>query len=176
MEQREPALHTWIIDLLSGSFTQNENGPSSVTLQNGTTLYRARLYGIVVSKDELVIDDSTGNIIVRGFDQHFTATLGEPVLVIGRPRMYNEHLYLLGEIVKKVDIRWLQWREKQYPRTQTNPREYALDIVRTLDTGTGADYNNVIARLGTTGEELIVHLLATGELFETKPGKLKILE
>ena len=177
MEQREPAVHVWISELLSGSFVQNEESPSSVTLPNGRIIYRARLYGIVVSNEELVVDDSTGSIVVRAFEQHFTANTGEPVLIIGRPRLYNNEPYILGEIVKRTEIGWLNLREKQHPRPmRADPREHALETVRALDAGDGADYDAVVARIGDKGEEIIVHMLAVGELFETKPGKLKVLE
>ena len=177
MEQREPAVHAWISELHSGSVVQNEDTPSSVVLPSGITAYRVRLYGIAVSQDELVIDDGTGSVNVRAFDQRFTFNIGEPILVIGKPRLYNEQLYILGEIVKRVDTGWLHLREKQHPKpTMQNPKENAIEIVRSLDAGDGADYTSVISKLGGKGEELIVHLLAVGELFETKPGKLKILE
>jgi len=174
VEQRQPALHAWITELLSGSFVQQDDAPSAVQV-NGATISRVRLYGTVVSVNELVVDDGTGSLLVRTFDTSFKVNVGDPVLVIGIPRTYDGQPYLLGEIVKKVDMQWLVLREKQYPR-QTNQKSQVIDIVRSLDAGNGADYNEVTSKLGKNGEELIVHLLAVGELFETRPGKLKVLE
>ena len=167
--ERQTAIPVWISELLSGRFDQQEDSPSAVILPDGRTLQRARLYGIVVSMPELVIDDGTGSILVRTFESQSKSQVGDPVLVIGRPRVYNGQPYLLGEIIKTINPAWLQLRKQ--PKTQ-NP----LEIVRNLDSGEGADYDEVIKRIGTKGEETVLHLLSTGELFETKPGKLKLLE
>lgn len=171
MEQRKPAIHAWISELSSGSIIQNEDEPTAILLQNGTQLERARIYGTVVSTAELVVDDGTGSMLVRAFDNNIQIPIGMPVLVIGKPRVYNNELYILGEIVKKVDEKWLEVRKKQFPIKKTSS---PIDIIRELDKGEGADYNQVAERLGD--EKIIVHLLATGELFETRPGKLKVLE
>ena len=172
MEQK-PAIPVWITELLSGSFQQQEDMPAHVALPDGRTVERLRLWGIAVSTTDLVIDDGTGSILVRNFETPISIAIGDPVLIIGKPRIYNGQQYILGEIVKKVDARWLDVRKKTAPvnTQQTN----VLSIVRALDSGDGADYNAVLARIGNN-EEKIVHLLAIGELFETRPGKLKVLE
>lgn len=164
--ERETAINVWITELVSGSFTQQEDGPSSILLQNGKTIGKARIYGIAVSTEELIVDDGTGSILVRTFETPFNVKIGDPVLVIGRPRMYEEQCYILGEIVKKIDKKWLEIREKTHPAEP-------IEIIRTLDKGDGANYEEVAARIG---EEKVIHLLATGEIFETRPGKIKVLE
>ena len=172
MEQKPTAIPVWISELRSGRFAQQEDAPSAVILQDGKELQRVRLYGVIVSTNELVVDDGTGSILIRTFETPTNAQIGDPVLVIGRPRVYNEQPYLLGEIIKTVHPDWLQLRKKQAPIKTQNP----LEIVRALDNGEGADYDEVLKRIGTKGEDIIVHLLSTGEIFETKPGKLKLLE
>ncbi len=174
--ERETALHAWVSELLNGHFVQQQETPSYVELSNGIILHMARLHGIVVSTEELVIDDGTGSILVRTFDNHPSVAIGDTVLIIGRVRVYEQQLYILGEIVKKINTAWVKLAEKQHPKVKTDNRPDALAVVRTLDKGEGADYNEVAAHLGTNGEELIIHLLATGEIFETRPGKLKVLE
>lgn len=166
--ERETAVHAWITELTSGSFTQEEDGPSSVLLQNGTTIGKARIYGIAVSTEELVVDDGTGSILVRTFEKQFNVKIGDPVLVIGKPRIYQEQCYILGEIVKKIDTKWLEIIQKTHPIKQES-----IEIIRNLDKGDGANYEEVAARIG---EEKIIHLLSTGQIFETRPGKIKVLE
>lgn len=176
MEGRDTASHAWISELSQGKVVQNTEGPSALMV-NGKSLGRVRIYGITVATDDLVVDDGTGSILVRSFERQWKVSVGEPVLVIGRPRLYEGSLYLLGEIVKKIEPSWLEVRRKiiALPSNES-PSSRVLEIVRKRDTGEGADYEEVIGELGDKGEELIVHLLATGELFETKPGKLKVLE
>lgn len=168
MEQHT-AKPTWISEILNANFIQQEDGPSTIELQDGTIAHKIRIYGIIVSTDEIVVDDGTGSILVRTFETNQKTTLGDPVIVIGKPRTYNNQPYILGEIVKKIDPKWMELRKKQ---KKQNP----LEIVKELDKGEGADYNEVITKIGNNGEEIIVSLLAKGDLFETRPGKLKVLE
>ena len=170
MEQRKPAVPIRISELLSGTYSEQEDGPGTVIV-DGTQIERARIYGIAVSTGELVVDDGTGSILVRSFDATYPISVGDAILVIGKPRMYKNEFYLLGEIVKKVDAKWIDVHKKRMPAKQHD----VLSIVRELDSGEGADYNAVLSKIGNN-EEKIVHLLAVGELFETKPGKLKVLE
>jgi RPA family protein len=172
--ESKPAVPIWITELLSGSFNQQDDMPAQVVLANGTALERLRIHGIVVSTNDLVVDDGTGSILVRSFETPASVNIGDPVLVIGRPRVYNEQQYVLGEIVKKIDPKWLELRKKTSPAPAAQQQD-VLSIVRQLDSGDGADYNAVLAQIGNN-EEKIVHLLAVGELFETRPGKLKVLE
>jgi len=172
--EQATAIQVWIKDLLSGSFQQEEENATSVSLPDGKIVHRVRLYGILVSTDELVVDDGTGSILVRTFEQPQNATIGDSVLVIGRPRLYQQQPFLLGEIVKKIDPKWMELRKTQVPIKEEQPTERALRIIKTLDKGEGADYDSVIQELG--GEELVVHLLSIGSLFETRPGRLKVLE
>ncbi|MBW2970231.1 hypothetical protein KY319_03855 [Candidatus Woesearchaeota archaeon] len=166
--ERETAKHVWISELLSGSPLQQPDEASTIILPNGTTAGRVRIYATAVSTEELIIDDGTGSILVRTFEKPFNVQIGDFVLVIGRPRIYNEQCYILGEIVKKTDIKWLKIKEK------TNPKEQdPIAIIKALDKGEGADYNEIAEKIG---EDKITHLLAIGEAFETRPGKIKILE
>ena len=176
MEGRDTAVHAWISELAKGKVVQSADGPSALVV-NGKNLVRVRIYGLAVGTDELVVDDGTGSILVRSFERQWKVNVGDPVVVIGRPRLYEGEPYVLGEIVKKVDSGWLEVSKKSTAApSEENSSSKVLDIVRKHDSGEGADYDAVISELGDKGEEMIVHLLATGELFETKPGKLKVLE
>ena len=182
MENRHTALPVFIAQLDSSQYVQSADEPSGITLPDGKVAGRVRIYGLCVSTNELVVDDGTGSIVVRSFDKPFTCELGSPILVIGRPRTYNNELYILGEIVKTIDPKWIELHKKLNPfspiekKAASKPSSNAIDLVRKHDTGEGADYTAVVNELGPSGEEMIVHLLAIGELFETKPGKLKVLE
>ncbi|RMD57943.1 hypothetical protein D6825_02460 [Candidatus Woesearchaeota archaeon] len=173
MGVRDTAEHVWVDQLKGASFVEREDAPSALLLSDGRTVSRIRIYGIVVSP-ELVVDDGTGSVLIRNFDDSLALDVGDPVLVIGRPRMYEGSLYILGEIAKPIDSRWLSVAQKLWPRKKAP--EDPLSVVRALDSGDGADYDAVVERLGEGGEKQIVHLLAVGELFETRPGKLKVLE
>jgi len=175
----DTAVQVWIGELLSASMRQADDGPSELQI-DGLHVQRVRLYGLVVSSDVLVVDDGTGSVVVRSFDNQFKIPLGSPVLVIGRPREFQGGRYVLGEIVKPIDMKWLEIAKRRRPmaeqKTAESPNARAVALVRKYDSGEGADYNQIVSELGSSGEEVIVHLLAVGELFETRPGRLKVLE
>lgn len=173
MGVRDTAEHVWIEELSGSSFVESPDAPSSLLLSDGRSVRRLRLYGLVVGTGELVVDDGTGSILIRSFDEFSSFDIGSPVMVIGRPRMFDGKIYVIGELVKSINSAWLSFAKKRWPVSSSlDP----LSIVKELDSGNGADYEQVVARLGSKGENQIVHLLAVGELFETRPGKLKVLE
>jgi hypothetical protein len=170
--ERDTAHYAQIKDILTKQLIEQDSKPSAIQLGD-TQASRVRIYGIVVSQDPLIIDDGTGNIGVRNFDQTLDTQLGEFVICIGRPRSHNNEPYLLGEILKKTNPQWKKYYESKKPKqTFTNP----LDIIRELDKGEGANFEDVAKKLGPKGEDIITSLLAKGDIFETRPGKLKILE
>ncbi len=172
MAERDIAHYAQIKDILTKPIIEQENSPSAIQLDNANAS-RIRMYGIVVSQDPLIVDDGTGNINVRNFDQTLGATIGDFVLCIGRPRRHNNEPYILGEILKKTNPQWKIYYEKIHKKTE---KKNPLDIIRELDKGEGANFEEVAKKLGQKGEDIITSLLAKGDIFETRPGKLKILE
>jgi RPA family protein len=63
----------------------------------------------------LTIDDGTGNMRVKAFADSVallnSIELGDTILVIGRLGYFNEEIYILPEIVKQMDARWLLARK-----------------------------------------------------------------
>ena len=178
--KRFVAVKAWIADLHESEY-KRDNG-NVVEFKDDTRAGRVNLIGLVVGIDDSVwIDDSTGTIAVRSFDAA-DVSIGDCVVVIGRPREFESQKYVLGEIIKRVDKKWFDVRKKLVKRvvplqkveTPSDNNVDVINIVRELDVGEGADYEEVVSRIG--GEDKIVHLLAVGELFETKPGRLKVLE
>jgi len=76
----------------------------------------------------LTLDDGTGQIRIKAFSDHIklieNIQLGETILVIGTLRYFANELYILPEIVKPLDTRWLLVRklelEKEYGELYTN--------------------------------------------------------
>lgn len=131
--------------------------------------------------------------------------VGTVVLVIGRPRDYNGERYLVLEICKGLrSTAWAQYRRKELAlfagiapaqslspiaspggevvvevpaSAGKNPYEIVIDIIRELDTGRGSDVDAVLARYGgDDGEEVLRSLMEEGEIFELRPGTVKVLE
>lgn len=151
-----------------------------------------------------VLDDGTDNISVRSFEKNDiieNLEIGDMVLLIGKLREYGQERYIIPEIIKKIENKgWVEVRKMELKENtsegvlQEKPQEnirpvvkeepviepssqLIYNLIKNLDNGGGVDFDNVIknSKLGNT-EEIISNLLQEGEIFELKPGKLKVLE
>jgi len=200
--KRETAYICLISDIIQGNFVKAEGwNPSYVVTAIGN-LSRINLMGVLVSREDndLVLDDGSGRIILRSFEEGSLNefNVGDFVTVIGRPRAYNEQKYIVPEIIKKTEPTWAEYRKKQIEflkREQVpvrkenkviaaeptspvaNQYQKIIEFIRDLDAGDGAEANEVAGRTGfPNAEMLILKLIEEGEIFEIKPGRLKILE
>ncbi len=57
------------------------------------------------------------------------------------------------------------------------PVQKMYEIIKEIDKGQGADYEEILklAKM-TNGEEVIMNLIKNGDVFEVKPGKIKVLD
>ena len=197
---RQTAIPVTIGELSAGAWTQGAGiEPGGVRCARGL-ISRASVIGVIVGKDDggFSLDDSTGMMSVRAFDAAMPAhPVGTIVLVIGRPRDYNGERYLVLEICKNLRSTWVEYRRRELAlfagiapvshvvvqggevveAAGKNPRETVVGIVRELDNGQGADVDAVLARYrGNDGEGLVRSLIEDGEVFELRPGIVKVLE
>jgi len=117
---RATAIKTAIIELNKGEFVQEkEQNPNYLKTLDGRIIYRINVLGIIANKDKvgsmtnMLLDDGTGQITLRFFEENVTLnklTLGDVILVIGKVRIFNEEKYISAEIVKKTSSGWLKVR------------------------------------------------------------------
>jgi RPA family protein len=160
----------------------------------------------VESFQSLTLDDGTGKITARTFEKNIvldSLDIGDVVLIIGRPREYGRERYVLIEIIKKIDNKkWILYRKAELDKvvieeepvsekeikneveeisitteaiSEGSPAELILKRIKELDKGEGADFDEVTKGINE-GEKIISSLLSEGEVFEVKPGRLKVLE
>jgi RPA family protein len=205
--KRETASICQAADILNGDFVKADGwNPSYFSTELGN-ISRVNFLGVLISKDPdgLLFDDGSGRIRIRNFEGNAfdEFKVGELVLVIGRPRMYNEQKYILPEIIKQTDPVWAEFRKKQIellkrtkkvirpkkedqiqptekihlPNPIGNNFQKIMDFVKDLDNGEGASTDEVIVRSSIpNANDLIYKLIEEGEIFEIKPGRLKLLE
>ncbi|RLE38669.1 hypothetical protein DRJ17_03355 [Candidatus Woesearchaeota archaeon] len=155
---------------------------------------------------QFTLDDGTGQINTRAFEAPLKSDdvdTGNIVQIIGKVRAYNENIYILPEIITKIkDKRWIELRKHEIPQpiqiqapeknqTKENYSEEVVEdfekeetdsekiykLIKELDIGDGADFQEIIDKSNLRNAEFIVkNLLATGDIFEVKPGKLKTLD
>jgi len=218
-QKRQTAFKVTIKDVLNGEYIQQEGLQPNYITVNNNKVSRVNIFGTIVfqndkTADGMLIDDGTGKISLRVFDEtHFNQyQIGDFVLLIGRPRVYNNEKYIVPEIIKKIDDpTWIKIRHAELahllmnitknenvenPKSEKvenvepsvevedlseenndNKGEDIFKIIKNLDNGEGADVEKVIQQLeDKDGEKLITTLLTRGEVFETKPGRIKVLE
>ena len=206
--KRQVAVPLRIRTLKESRYVKQEGWePNYIITPSEKKVSRVNLMGLVISspaEDTLQIDDGTGSITVRQFDQDLRLTHLKPqdaVLIVGRPREYEREIYVIPEIVKKLkNPLWLKVRHQQVPPEDFSSRkedqsdsldhtsvksetvsfreqyEQIYALIKDLDDGGGADIEEVLQQMsGPEAESIVRQLIIEGEVFEITPGKLKIL-
>ncbi len=223
--KRQIAHKITISDLNEGKYVKEEGWePNYVAISDGRKVSRVNILAIVVSKTEdsadyrgLIIDDGSGKINVRAFgaETDFSAfSIGDMVMIIGRPREFNNQKYIVPEIIKKMENRkWIDVRKlelqivrKKFSGVQfekvrkndfeeevvgehemveskdettadvENPFPLVIGLIKAMDRGDGADIAEICIKSKLdNAEEIIMDLLKEGEIFEVRPGRVKIL-
>lgn len=202
-QKRQIAYKVKISDLLNGNFTKEEFSAGYIKI-NGNNVSRVNIISTMVYKSEenytsSIIDDGTGRILLRSFENtslFSKVDVGDPVLVIGRIREFNNEKYIIPEILKKIsNAAWINTRklelskssiinenieptgERQNEEISSNISEQIYLLIKDLDNGDGVAVEDILKNFDNhEAENIITKLLESGNLFEIKPGKLKVLE
>ena len=182
-------------------FLNNEVVDNALIIE-GRKVRRVRILGKVE-------DINIGNIIsfyvdgvnVRYFEEKSVyIEEGDIVDVIGRPRVYDGEKYIMAEIIRKRDERWIKLRDLEIKKTRkyllenTEPYEEDLeeeiyaeilnpevvkDKILTLIENLGeVTYEELAGMVNIPDEELekyLSDLKNSGDIFEPRPGVYKVL-
>ena len=188
-----------IADILQSDFARDDASAGFIKL-GGLNISRVNLLGAVVHKSEgayagAVIDDGTGKISLRAFENtgiFSKADVGDFVLVIGRIRSFNDEKYVMPEIIKKIEAAWMTARKLELKNAYVADEKAKISapdveeaavgdevytLIKSLDNGDGVSFDDVIKSSKDKSAEFIINkLLESGDIFEIKPGRLKVLE
>jgi len=200
MQPRQIAYVVQIKDILNSVFVKEDGlNPNYVKIGN-KNVSRINIIGAVIdSKEEenfqnITIGDGTGEISVRNFEKIINIKIGDAILLIGRVRQFGNSRYVTPEIIKRnINAKWsIVWRknaiknigiikndeeEEKDELTEIPQQNNTNDIIskiKDLDDGSGVSYDDVIKT--PADEKLIANMLLRGDVFEIKPGKLKVLD
>jgi RPA family protein len=235
---RQTAYKVWIADLANGEYI-NPGGewvPNYVQV-NDKKVSRVNIIANSIAKFQneegtyisLTLDDGSDNITLKVWNEDTKILedigIGDMILTIARVRQYNNQIYLVPEIVKKLEKPdWMILRKKelmeeygervqaetvqekpeeepiitqqqatQQPVIQEetiqeetvednsseNERQTILNLIAKTDTGEGVEITQIATESNLdeqTTNSLIQDLLKEGEIFEIKPGKIKLIE
>lgn len=138
----------------------------------------------------ITVDDASGQIRLKNFGEEIemlkNLSQGDTVQIIGNVREYNSELYILPEIVKVVDPRWLLVRKLEIQNSrkdmplQTNAplRDILLEKIKKSESEGGMDVDTIIMDTEASPDLInqeIKKLLEGGLIYEPRPGKLRYL-
>lgn len=201
LQRRHIAYKLRIKDILSSKYAKTDGVNPNYLQINSLEVSRVNVIGVVVQKSDMenyswiVIDDGTGKISARFFENNFLLNnidVGDVVLVIGRPREYIEEKYLLIETAKKIDPLWAKARNMELRDFDLQNKDDTkedegkeifdesgkirlLKTIKELDKGEGVPIDDLHSALGDV-DNIVGVLLREGDVFEVRPGKLKVLE
>ena len=205
-QKRQVAHKLMIKDILNAHYVKEEGwNPNYLVLEDKRQVSRVNLLGTIIDKDvnvksnyqSLIVDDGYGNVSLRNFENKNAfddVNIGDSILIIGRPREFGHEKYIVPEIIKKIENKeWIELRKLELGKNVEVPKEEVevkkiqeevvddgndvFCIVKNLDKGDGADFNDVVGKLNKENSEGIINnMIKIGELFEIRPGKIKVLE
>ncbi len=167
-------------------------------------IVRVNLVGNIVDKYEsegerkfivLTLDDGSGQIKLRAFsedvDKFKDFAQGQTVLVIGVLRNWNNELYIIPEIMKEQDAKYLLVRKLETekaknksiiptPQGQTSAvKDRLVEKIKKAENEGGIDTEKLIMEITDATPEIINQeikkLLEEGMIFEPRPGRVRYL-
>lgn len=203
-QKRLVAFKVNIKDILSANFVKEEGWNPNYLELGDKKISRVNLMGTITNIEtneqnmRILLDDGSASINLIAFDKVHgidMINVGDIVLVIGKPRTYNEEKYIVPEIIKKVHKDWLLVRkheivsepeelaidevieDEEIIEEELSPIDIIIQKIRDLDKGEGVTHDMIASKVKIQEiDKIIISLLERGEIFEIMPGKFKVLE
>jgi len=202
-QKRQTAYKIRIKDILNSRYIKTEGfNPNYLEVHN-QEISRINVIGVVVQKSELnnyktlTIEDGTGKIYARVFENNVLLDkidISDVVLIIGRPREFSDEKYILIEVIRKTDPSWAKVRKLELEKNIVEDNKFLdgdnnieedtvpsstnkiVKLIKELDKGEGVSIEEISSKDIEDIDKRIDILLKEGDIFEIKPGKLKVLE
>ena len=140
----------------------------------------------------LTIDDASGQLKLKAFGEDIEPlkgiVQGDTLQIIGNMREWNGEMYILPEVVKKVDSRWLLVRKleiqnarKDLPDAEkgdSSLKDGIMVKIKEAESEGGTDVDTLIMDVEASPDAInaeIKKLLEEGLVYEPRPGRLRYL-
>lgn len=205
--QREIAYKLKIGDLLRANliFEESENLNKKLRyIEIGNkNILRINIVANVIDKYEsqgekkfasITVDDGSGQLRARVFsddiDKLQNIVEGDTVVIIGLLRYFNEELYVIPEIIRKQEPKYLLVRKLEIDKSFTFVpskeekklvlalRDEIINMIKDSESNEGIEKEDMIMKISSNPElinEEIKKLLEEGLIYEPKPGRVRYL-
>ena len=140
----------------------------------------------------LTVDDASGQIKVKAFGDDIeplkNVLQGDTLQIIGNVREWNGELYVIPEVIKKVDPRWLLVRKLEIQEARKNMpveenrdsslKNSIMEKIKAAEGDGGIDVDTIIMDTEASPDLIngdIKTLLEEGLIYEPRPGRLRYL-
>ncbi len=142
----------------------------------------------------LTVDDASGQLKLKVFGEDIERVShimqGDTLQVVGNMREWNGEIYMIPEVVKKVDARWLLVRKLEIQNARKDMpveenggngngvKNMVLDKIRESEGEGGIDREALVLDTEASPDALEVEikkLLEEGLIYEPRPGRLRYL-
>ncbi|MFH1521927.1 MAG: OB-fold nucleic acid binding domain-containing protein [archaeon] len=140
----------------------------------------------------LTVDDASGQLKLKAFGEDIEPLKeimqGDTLQIIGNMREWNGELYMIPEVVKKVDTRWLLVRKleiqnarKSMPAAENKSSGLKNEImkkIRDAESDGGIDVDTIIMDVEASPDAINIEvkkLMEDGLIYEPRPGRLRYL-
>jgi len=140
----------------------------------------------------LTVDDASGQLKLKVFGEDIDRVKdimqGDTLQIIGNMREWNGEIYMIPEVVKKVDARWLLVRKleiqnarKDLPvgeKGDNSLKNQVLDKIKGAESDGGIDRETLVMDIEAAPEAIeseTKKLLEDGLIYEPRPGRLRYL-
>ena len=202
IRKREIAYKLRIGDVLAGKpIIDEQSGRFNLLELGDKKIVRVHIIANVIDKftsegekkfANLTIDDASGQIQIRAFGDDTNLfkdiSQGHTLRVIGVLRTFNNELYILPEIIRIIDPRYLLVRklelERSKPAQEVKKEEMfavkdkIITKIKEAEPQEGIDSERLIMELRAQPDIInqeIRKLLEEGIIYEPRPGKLRYL-
>ena len=206
IRKREIAFKLRIGDILAGKPIIDESTGRFNFLELGNRqIRRVHIIANVIDKfssegnrkfGNLTLDDASGQIQIRAFGddtkQFNEINQGHTLRILGVVRTFNNELYILPEIIKIVDPRYLLVRKLELEKSKENQgqapeikkeeviavKDKIIGKIKEFEKEEGIDSEKLIMELHAQPDLInqeIRKLLEEGVIYEPRPGRLRYL-
>ena len=140
----------------------------------------------------LTVDDASGQLKLKVFGEDIERVKhimqGDTLQIIGNMREWNGEIYMIPEVVKKTDARWLLVRKLEIAKMKedlpvetsgdNSLKNQILDKIKGAESEGGIDREVLVMDVEAGADKVEVEvkkLLEEGLVYEPRPGRLRYL-